>query len=101
MNWDIIGDALRLAVLGGLGVAGILAILIWKKNLATKVTFIRFVIQAVAFAAFILCFLLYFSLLYVLIAIFAITIVFRSILLRLALPLWLSHGLEVSAKKSL
>ena len=51
MALEIIGDILRLIVLAGLGVAGIIAILIWKKNLATRVTFLRFVIQAVAFAA--------------------------------------------------
>ena len=51
MIWDYIGDILRLMVLGGLGVAGILAILIWKKNLSTRVTLLRLVIQAVAFAA--------------------------------------------------
>ena len=51
MIWDIIGDLLRLTALGGLGVAGIVAILIWKKNLATRVTFLRLVIQAVAFIA--------------------------------------------------
>ena len=51
MDWAIIGDVLRLTVLAGLGVAGVIAILIWKKNMATRVTFLRFVIQAVAFAA--------------------------------------------------
>ena len=51
MDWNIIGDLLRLTALGGIGLAGIVAILIWKKNLATRVTFIRLVIQAVAFIA--------------------------------------------------
>ncbi len=51
MIWEIIGDMLRIAVLAGLGVAGVLAILIWKKNLAVRITYIRLVIQAVAFAA--------------------------------------------------
>jgi ferredoxin-type protein NapH len=51
MIWEIIGDLLRLTVLGGLGVAGIIAILIWKKNLSTKVTFLRLLIQAVALVA--------------------------------------------------
>jgi len=48
---ELIGDILRLTVLGGFGAAGILAILIWKKNLATRITLLRFVIQAIAFAA--------------------------------------------------
>jgi polyferredoxin len=38
-------------VLAGLAMAGILVILIWKKGLATKVTYLRFVIQAVAMVA--------------------------------------------------
>ena len=42
---------MRLTVLGGLGVAGVLAVLIWKKNMSTRVTFLRFVIQAIAVAA--------------------------------------------------
>ena len=51
MAGEIIGDLLRLTVLGGLGVAGVLTVLIWKKNMATRVTFLRFVIQAIAVAA--------------------------------------------------
>ena len=51
MSLEIVGDVLRLLVLAGLGVAGILAILIWKKNLSTRVTFLRLVVQVVAFAA--------------------------------------------------
>ncbi len=51
MGLELLGDLLRLMVLAGLGVAGILSILIWKKNLSTRVTFLRFVIQAVSFAA--------------------------------------------------
>ena len=50
MGLEIVGDLLRLLVLGGLGVAGIIAVLIWKKNLSTRVTFLRFVIQAIALA---------------------------------------------------
>ena len=41
MIWEIIGDILRLIVLAGLGVAGIVAILIWKKNLATSGTLVQ------------------------------------------------------------
>lgn len=51
MAGEIIGDLLRLTVLGGLGVAGVLTVLIWKKNLSTRVTFLRFVIQTIAVAA--------------------------------------------------
>jgi ferredoxin-type protein NapH len=56
MSLEIIGDILRITVLAGLGIAGILAVLIWKKSLTTRVTFLRFVIQAVAFAAIFLLF---------------------------------------------
>ncbi len=51
MAGEILGDILRLTGLAGLGVAGVAAVLLWKKNLASRVTFLRFVIQAVAFAA--------------------------------------------------
>lgn len=51
MIWDLIGDILRISALGAFGIAGILAILIWKKNLRLRVTYIRLVVQAVAFAA--------------------------------------------------
>ena len=75
MDWEIIGNILIITVLGGLGVAGTLAVLIWKKNLATKVTYIRLVVQAVSFAALFYFFTFTVPLLYVLIIIFAVTIV--------------------------
>ena len=48
MIWEIIGDILRISALGALGIAGIIAILIWKKNLRLRVTYLRLVVQAVA-----------------------------------------------------
>jgi polyferredoxin len=48
---ELVGEALKLTVLAGLAIAGILVILIWKKGLATKVTYLRFVIQVVAMVA--------------------------------------------------
>jgi polyferredoxin len=48
---QLLGEALKLTVLAGLTVAGILVILIWKKGLATKVTYLRFIIQVVAMVA--------------------------------------------------
>ena len=75
MMWDIIGDILRLTVLGGLGAAGILAILIWKKNLASRVTFLRFVIQAVSFAAMFYIFSYTIPMLYILIFVFVMSLV--------------------------
>jgi ferredoxin-type protein NapH len=52
MTIEILGEALKLMVLIGLAMAGILVILIWKRNLATKVTYLRFVIQAAFLAVF-------------------------------------------------
>ncbi len=51
MIWDIIGDVLRVSALAAFGIAGILAILIWKQNLRSRVTYIRLVVQVVAFGA--------------------------------------------------
>ncbi len=74
MALEIVGDILRLTVLAGLGIAGILAILIWKKNLATKVTFLRFIIQAVSVAAIFYIFTYTIPLLYVLIILLVMTL---------------------------
>jgi len=51
MVMELLGEALKLTVLAGLAIAGILVILLWKKNLATKVTFLRFLIQVVSMVA--------------------------------------------------
>jgi len=48
---ELVGEILKLTVLAGLALAGILVILIWKKGLATKVTYLRFVIQVVSMVA--------------------------------------------------
>ena len=74
MSLQILGDVLRLTVLAGLGIAGIIAILIWKKNLSARVTFIRFVIQAVSFAGIFYIFSYTIPLLYVLIVLFAMSL---------------------------
>jgi len=74
MDWNIIGDLLALAVLAGLGVAGILTVLIWKRNMSMRVTFLRFVIQAVSFAAIFYIFTFTIPLLYVLIILLTMTI---------------------------
>src|SRR4030042_1356528 len=52
MVMEVIGEILKLMVLTGFAVAGILVILIWKKGLATKVTYLRFVIQVASFVVF-------------------------------------------------
>lgn len=48
---ELVGEFLKLTVLFGLTLAGILVILIWKENLATKVTYLRFVVQLATVAA--------------------------------------------------
>jgi ferredoxin-type protein NapH len=76
MGLEILGDVLRLMVLAGLGVAGVIAILIWKKNLATRVTLLRLMVQAVAFAAifYVFSYSAFIPMLYELIFIFGLTI---------------------------
>jgi polyferredoxin len=100
MAWEYIGDILRLIVLGGLGVAGILAVLIWKKNLATRITFIRLVVQAVAFAALFYVFTLSIPLLYFLIFIFGITIVLGRLYCGWLCPFGFIMDLEVLLRKA-
>jgi ferredoxin-type protein NapH len=76
MGLEILGDVLRLMVLVGLGVAGVIAILIWKKNLATRVTLIRLMVQVVAFAAifYVFTYSAFIPMLYELIFLFGLTI---------------------------
>lgn len=52
MIMQLLGEVLKLTVFAGLAVAGVLVILIWKKGLATKVTYLRFLVQVVAMVAF-------------------------------------------------
>ncbi|MDR0492600.1 MAG: 4Fe-4S binding protein [Nitrososphaerota archaeon] len=74
MAGELIGNILILIVLAGLGAAGVISVIIWKKNRVARVTFLRFVIQAVGLAALFFLFSLEpsISLLYVLIAWFAV-----------------------------
>jgi polyferredoxin len=51
MIMQLLGEVLKLTVLAGLTIAGILVILIWKKGLATRVTYLRFLVQVVAMVA--------------------------------------------------
>jgi len=74
MIWEIIGDALRISALAGFGIAGVLTVLIWKQNLRVRVTYIRLIVQAVAFAAIFYLFSKSIPLLYYL-ALFPLTIV--------------------------
>jgi polyferredoxin len=51
MVMELIAELLKLTTLATLALAGILAILIWKKNRATKITYLKFFVQAVSFVA--------------------------------------------------
>jgi ferredoxin-type protein NapH len=101
MDWEIIGDILRITALSGLGLAGILAILLWKKNLATRVTYIRLVIQAVSFAALFYVFTYSIPLLYFLIIIFGMTIFLGRIYCGWICPFGLVMDLEILLRKTL
>ena len=103
MVWEYIGDVLRLTVLAGLGAAGILAILIWKKNMATRVTFLRFVIQAVAFAAifYIFSYSTLIPLLYELIVIFALTLFLGRFYCGWLCPFGFVMDIEILVRKAL
>jgi ferredoxin-type protein NapH len=103
MIWDYIADILRLMALGGLGAAGILAILIWKKNLATRVTLLRLVVQAVAFAAifYIFSYSSYILMLYELIIILAMTLFLGRFYCGWLCPLGLIMDLEIFVRKAL
>ncbi len=103
MAGEIIGDILRLTVLTGLGVAGILAVLIWKKNLVMRVTFLRFVIQLVAFAAifYVFSYSTLIPMLYELIFIFGLTIFLGRFFCGWLCPLGLIMDLESLIRRAL
>ena len=98
---QIVGDLLRLTVLAGIGVAGILAILIWKKNMAMRVTFLRFVIQAVSFAAIFYIFTYTIPLLYVLIILLVMTLFIGRFFCGWLCPFALIMDLESLLRKAL
>jgi polyferredoxin len=101
MDWAIIGDLLRLTALAGLGVAGILAILIWKQNRSTRVTFLRFVIQAVAFSALFYVYSYSIPLLYLMVVIFAMTLFLGRFYCGWLCPFGLIMDLETLVRKAL
>ncbi len=51
MTLELLAELLKLIILVVLSVAGILVVLIWKKNRTTKMTYTRFVVQVVSLAA--------------------------------------------------
>jgi polyferredoxin len=91
---------LIIIVLIGLAVAGVLAVLIWKKNLATKITFMRLSIQAVSFGALFYVFSLSIPLLYIMVFIFGITIFLGRIYCGWFCPLGLVMDIAVLFRKT-
>lgn len=51
MTFELVAEFLKLVILVLLAIAGILVVLIWKKNRTTKMTYIRFVVQVVSLAS--------------------------------------------------
>ena len=51
MIMELVAELLEYMAFAALAIAGILVILIWKKNRTTKVTYIKFVIQVISFVA--------------------------------------------------
>jgi polyferredoxin len=51
MMLEIVGEILKLTILAGLGLAGILVVLIWMKDLTRRVTYLRIFIQIVSVVA--------------------------------------------------
>jgi ferredoxin-type protein NapH len=56
MVMELVAELLKLTALGAVALAGILLILIWKKNRTTKVTYLKFFVQAVSFVAIFILF---------------------------------------------
>jgi polyferredoxin len=75
MVWAIVGEILKLMVLVGLGLAGVLVILLWMKDLTRKVTYLRLFIQVVSLVAIYYLFTYPIWLLAALIVILAMTLV--------------------------
>jgi polyferredoxin len=103
MSLEILGDVLRLTVLAGLGAAGVLAVLIWKRNLATRVTLLRLVIQLVAFAAifYIFSYSVFIPMLYELLVLFSLTIFLGRFFCGWLCPMGLILDIETLARRSL
>jgi polyferredoxin len=103
MDWAIIGDVLRLTALGGLGIAGIIGVLLWKKNLATRVTLLRLLIQAVAFASifYVFSYSSIIPMLYELIFIFGLTLFLGRFYCGWLCPLGLILDIEIIVRKVL
>jgi ferredoxin-type protein NapH len=74
MALELFGNLLLLVIISGLAIAGVLTIQIWKKNLATKVTYLRFVIQMISVTTIYYIYTLTRFYLFIILAIFLATI---------------------------
>jgi len=70
----IMTELLKLTVLAGVALAGILVILIWKRNLSTKVTYLRFWVQTISLITIFYIYSVLNQLLFLLLAIFIMTL---------------------------
>jgi len=74
MTIGIIAEVLKLTVFAGLALAGILVILIWKNDLTTKVSYLRLFVQVTSVVAIFYIYTWLNHLLFLLLAIFLMTI---------------------------
>ncbi|MCS7125267.1 MAG: 4Fe-4S binding protein [Candidatus Bathyarchaeota archaeon] len=98
---EILSEILKLTVFAGLALAGALAILIWKRDLKTKVSYLRFFVQAAAMAALFLLFSYTNELLYVLIVIILLTLFLGRLFCGWLCPLGLYLDLMAVFRKAL
>lgn len=75
MLLEIVSELLKLTIFIGSALAGALAIIIWKRNLTTKITYLRTFVQMVAVAGFFYLFSYTTQLLLILVIILALTVV--------------------------
>lgn len=98
---EVLSEILKLTVFAGLALAGILAILIWKKDLKTKVSYLRFFVQAAAMAAFFFIFSYTTQLLLILVTIFVLSIFLGRFFCGWLCPFSLYMDLVAAVRKTL
>ncbi|MEM2546715.1 MAG: 4Fe-4S binding protein, partial [Candidatus Bathyarchaeia archaeon] len=97
---EVLSEILKLTIFAGLALAGILAILIWKKDLKTKVSYLRFFVQAAAMTAFFFIFSYTTQLLLILVVIFALSIFFGRFFCGWLCPFALYLDLVAAVRKA-
>jgi polyferredoxin len=103
MSGELIGYIRSLSVLIGLGAAGVLAVVIWKRNRVSRVTFVRFVIQAVGLASLYFLFSIKpsISMLYIFIVWFAATAILGRFFCGWVCPFAFIMDIESVVRKTL